>query len=315
MTPPVSIVIPCHSERGWDQLVGAVASALAQRPAPAEVVVVVDHNPRLYDRARRHLSGATVLDNRFSRGASGTRNTGAWHTTTPLVAFLDGDISAGPQWLAQLVAPFDDPSVVGTGGAIAAAWQLSQPRWMLDELLWAVGASYTGMPVTTAPVRNVWSASMAVRRDIFAEVRGFREGFGKIGSRNRPEDTDLCLRMSASGGRWMYVPEAVVDHHVPAERATFRYLLRRCYAEGRGKVQMARLLRGSDSLGAERSYLTRTLPQALLRDLYGAVRPRDAGQPARRIHAARAATVIAAVTAAAAGGAVETLGTRRPVPG
>jgi hypothetical protein len=118
--------------------------------------------------------------------------------------------------------------------------------------------------------------------------------------------------MSASGGRWMYVPKAVVDHYVPAERATFQFLLRRCYAEGRGKVQMARLLRGSRSLGAERSYLTRTLPQALLRDLQGAVRPRDAGQPARRTHAARAATVIAAVTAAAAGGAVETIGAQWP---
>lgn len=316
MTPAgparVSIVIPCHSERGWDTLVGTVASALAQRPAPAEVVVVVDHNPPLFDRAQRHLAGVTVLDNRFPRGASGARNTGAWHTTTPLIAFLDGDIKAGPQWLAQLVAPFDDPSVVGTGGAIAASWQRSQPQWMPDELLWAVGASYTGMPVNTAPVRNVWSASMAVRRDVFTEVGGFREGFGKIGPRNRPEDTDLCLRMSTSGGRWMYVPKAVVDHYVPAERATFRFLLRRCYAEGRGKVQMARLLHGSGSLRAERSYLTHTLPQALLRDLHGAVRPREAGQPARRIRAARAATVIAAVTAAAAGGAVETLGTRWP---
>jgi glucosyl-dolichyl phosphate glucuronosyltransferase len=307
----VSIVIPCHSERGWDTLVGAVASALAQQPAPAAVVVVVDHNPRLYERARRHFSGVTVLENRFEQGASGTRNTGAWHTTTPLVAFLDGDITAGPQWLAQLVAPFDDPSVVGTGGAIAAAWERSRPLWMPDELLWAVGASYTGMPTTTSPVRNVWSASMAVRREVFAAVGGFREGFGKIGSRNRPEDTDLCLRMSAGQGVWMYVPGAVVEHDVPAERSTFRFLLRRCYAEGRGKVQMARLLRGAKSLGAERSYLTRTLPRAVLRDLSGAVGVRDAGQATRTSHAARAGTVVVAVAAAAIGGAVETLGAGR----
>lgn len=304
-----SIVIPCHSERGWDALVGAVASALAQRPAPAEVVVVVDHNPRLHERAGRQFTGATVLENRFEQGASGARNTGAWHTGTPLVAFLDGDIAAGPDWLARLLAPFADPAVIGTGGAIAAAWERSRPGWMPDELLWAVGGSYTGMPTTTAPVRNVWSASMAVRRDAFAAVGGFREGFGKVGSRNRPEDTDLCLRMSEGGGRWMYVPGAVVAHDVPAERSTFRFLLRRCYAEGRGKVQMARLLDGSRSLGAERSYLTRTLPRAVLRDLSGAVGPR-AGGPSRQEHAARAGAVLAAVAAAAAGGAVETLSAR-----
>jgi GT2 family glycosyltransferase len=315
MTAPVSVVIPCHTERGWDTLVSAVTSALAQEPAPAEVVVVVDHNPRLYYRARRDLSGVTVLENRFARGASGTRNTGSWHTTTPLIAFLDGDITAGPQWLATLVAPFDDPSVVGTGGAIAPAWERPRPRWMPDELLWAVGASYTGLPATTAPVRNVWSASMAVRRDVFAAVGGFREGFGKIGSRNRPEDTELCLRMSVDGGRWMYVPDSKVAHDVPAERSTFRFLLRRCYAEGRGKVQMSRLLDSSQNLGAERSYLSRTLPRAVLRDLSGAVR---AERPARAGHAARAGTVVAAVAAAAAGGAVESLGTgwraRRPRP-
>lgn len=302
-----SIVIPCHSERGWDALAGAVASALAQQPAAVEVVVVVDHNPGLYERARGHFDGVTVLENRFERGASGTRNTGAWHTTTPLVAFLDGDIAAGPDWLARLVAPFDDPSVVGTGGAIAAAWERSRPRWMPDELLWAVGASYTGMPTSTAPVRNVWSASMAVRREVFAAVGGFREGFGKLGSRNRPEDTDLCLRMSANRGHWVYVPDAVVAHDVPAERSTFRFVIRRCYAEGRGKVQMARLLDNTKSLGAERSYLTRTLPRAVLSGLSGAVRARHPGQPTRTSHAARAGTVVAAVTAAALGGAVEIL--------
>jgi GT2 family glycosyltransferase len=304
-----SIVIPCHSDRGWTALVAAVASALAQQPAPADVVVVVDHNPGLYERARQHFAGVTVLENGFERGASGTRNTGAWHTSTALIAFLDGDITAGPQWLARLVAPFDDPAVVGTGGAIAAAWERSRPRWMPDELLWAVGASYTGMPTSTAPVRNVWSASMAVRRAVFADVGGFREGFGKIGNRNRPEDTDLCLRMAAGRGHWMYVPDAIVEHDVPAERSTFRFLLRRSYAEGRGKVQMARLLDSPSSLGTERSYLTRTLPRALLRDLSGAVRARDATR------GARAAAVVAAVAAAAVGGAVETLARRdRPAP-
>jgi GT2 family glycosyltransferase len=308
-TTAVSVVIPCHTERNWDTLVRAVASALGQRPAaPDQVVVVVDHNPALFERARRQLTGVTVLENRFEPGASGNRNTGAWHATTPLLAFLDGDIAADADWLAQIMEPFTDPEVVGTGGAIAAAWSRSRPSWLPDELLWAFGASYTGMPTTTAAVRNVWSASMAVRRDAFISVGGFRDGFGKIGNRNRPEDTDLCLRMSEGGGRWMYVPDAVVEHDVPSERSTFRFLMRRCYAEGRGKVQMARLLGGSRTLGAERSYLSRTLPRAVLREASGAAR---VAGPGRRQHAARAGTVVAAVAAAAVGGAVETVGAAR----
>jgi len=297
----VGVVIPCHTEQRWAGLYAAVASVLAQRPAPAEVVVVVDHNEPLYRRAARELSGVTVLRNDCpERGVSGNRNTGVYHLDTPLVALLDDDAYAHPGWLAGLVAPFADPAVCGTGGAIRPAWQTRRPGWVPDEFLWAWGGSYTGLPTTTAPVRNVWSASMAVRRDVFAKVDGFRVGFGKVGDRSRPEDTDLCLRMSeASGGRWIYVPDALIDHPVPADKATMRYFLTRCYHEGRGKVALARLNHGRDSLGSESAYLRRTLPAGIRCGLGAAARRRDP------TGLARAGTIVAGAAAAAFGGLVE----------
>ena len=303
--PTVSVVIPCHTQQQWPSLVTAIASLEAQSPRPAEITVVVDHNPELYERARRELSGVTVLANRYQPGASGNRNTGAFDTTTPLVAFLDGDSRPHEGWLAALVAPFAEPTVVGTGGAIRPDWQRPRPGWFPDEFLWTVGGSYTGMPATAAPVRNVWSASMAVRRDVFASVGGFRDGFGKLGDRSRPEDTDLCLRMGQVG-RWMYAPQAVIDHPVEPERTTFGYFLRRCFHEGRGKVQLARLLDGRRSLSSERDYLRKTVPQAILRGLSGTLRGQGAA------HAARSGAVLAGVAAAAAGGAIESVGARRP---
>jgi glucosyl-dolichyl phosphate glucuronosyltransferase len=301
----VSIVIPTHSEKRWHQLVRTVASARAQFHQVAEVVVVVDHNPQLYRRVRRDLGGVTVLENLYTQGVSGTRNTGAFHTSTPLIAFLDDDTVAEPYWLARLVEPFTDPAVVGAGGGINPDWARQRPRWMPEEFLWAVGGSYAGMPTTTAPIRNVWSASMIVRREAFLKVGGFRTGFGKLGDQNRPEDTELCLRMSAAGGgHWMYVPGAVIRHEVPADRSTFGFFLRRCYAEGRGKVQMAGLNSSTDSLGAERDYL-RSLPRAVIRDIAAASRGRCVS------HALRAGSVVAGVAAAGFGGAVETLTGRR----
>lgn len=298
----VSIVIPTHSEKRWASLTRTIASAHAQTHPAAEIVVVVDHNPAMATRVRAEFPGVTVLENVYARGASGNRNTGAFHTRTPFIAFLDDDTVASPSWLAGQLVPFADPSVVGTGGGIIPAWAKSRPTWMPDELLWAVGVSYTGMPTRTAPIRNVWSANMIVRRDAFLAVGGFRTGFGKLGDQNRPEDTELCLRMSsAAGGRWMYVPDATIDHEVPAERSTFGFLMRRCYAEGRGKVQMAGLMPKDQELGAEKDYLRRILPRAVARNLA------DAGTGRGMYHALRAATVVAAVAAAAWGGGVETL--------
>ena len=303
--PAVTIVIPTHAEQRWPSLVRTVATARSQTHTPAEVIVVVDHNPEFFRRIRRDLAGVTVLENAYAQGVSGNRNTGAFHAQTPLIAFLDDDTSADPQWLARLVEPFADPAVVGAGGGIDPDWEKSRPRWMPEEFLWAVGGSYAGMPTETAPIRNVWSASMIVRRDVFARVGGFRVGFGKLGARNRPEDTELCLRMSAqSGGHWMYVPRAVIRHEVPACRASFRFFLRRCYAEGRGKVQMAGLHDGNATLGAERAYL-RSLPKAVVRNLGAAIRGRGFDK------ALRAGGVVAGVAAAGFGSVVETVQTRR----
>jgi GT2 family glycosyltransferase len=303
--PEVSIVIPTHTEQRWASLVRTVACAKSQLYTPAEIVVVVDHNPALYRRARRDLAGVTVLENRYAQGVSGNRNTGAFHTHTALIAFMDDDVIAEPDWLGRLVAPFADPTVVGTGGGISPAWEGPEPRWMPEEFLWAVGGSYAGMPTETAPIRNVWSASMIVRRETFMAVGGFRTGFGKLGGQNRPEDTELCIRMSAvRGGHWMYVPDAVIRHEVPAIRSTFSFFLRRCYAEGRGKVQMAGLNAQTESLGAERDYL-RSLPRAVVRNITAASRGRGAH------HALKAGSVLAGVAAAGVGGAMETISTRR----
>ena len=298
--PAVSIVIPTHSEERWSSLVRTVACARTQIYAPAEIVVVVDHNPALYRRARRDLAGVTVLENLYAQGVSGNRNTGAFHTHTALIAFMDDDVVAEPDWLGRLVAPFADLWSSAPAAGSARRGSGRAPSWMPEEFLWAVGGSYTGMPTETSPIRNVWSAGMVVRRETFMAVGGFRTGFGKLGGQNRPEDTELCIRMSAAGGgHWMYVPEAVIRHEVPAARSTFAFFVRRCYAEGRGKVQMAGLNTKTDSLGAEKDYL-RSLPRAVLHNIAIG-------------HLRKAGSVIAGVAAAGLGGAVETISSRRTI--
>jgi GT2 family glycosyltransferase len=248
----------------------------------------------------------TVLANRYHRGASGNRNTGAESATGGFLAFLDDDTAACPTWPARMMPAFADPAVVGVGGGIHGAWANPRPRWMPDEFLWTVGVSYAGMPTTTAPIRNVWSANMVVRRDAFEAVGGFRNGFAKVGDQNRPEDTDLCLRTStADGGLWMYVPNAVIRHEVPADRSTFRFFLSRCYAEGRGKVQPAGRLNGTRNLGTERDYVRRTLPRAVSRGLL------DAGRGRGAAHALRAGAMVAAIFAAGLGVVVESLSAAR----
>jgi len=145
-------------------------------------------------------------------------------------------------------------------------------------------------------VRNGWAENMIVRRDEFAAVGGFRTGFGKLGAHSRPEDTDLCIRMQAGGGTWRFEPAAVVRHHVPAERSTFPFFLRRCWHEGRGKADLGRLLADRGTAGREEAaYVRQVLPRGFARHAGRAVRT---GRPE---HLARAAAIAAGLLAAAAG--------------
>lgn len=296
----VSVVIACHSAERWASLTRAIESATSQHPAPAVVIVAVDHNPVLSARVRSGFPHIAVADNDRVRGASVTRNVGAELATTPLLAFLDDDATAHPGWLATLLVPFADPDVIGTGGGVDGVWETGQPAWFPDEFGWVVGASYTGLPEQTAPVRNVWSENMAVRREAFERVGGFSAEFGKLGHTSRPEDTDLCIRMAATTARgcWTYVPGARVDHAVPRGRSTLRFFLRRSFSEGRGKVEMSRKLAGHRDLGSERAYLRVTLPVGVARRLAAGLRHR------RGRDLAQAAAILAGILAAAAGGAL-----------
>lgn len=293
----VTVVIPAHSTKRWLGLIAAVESVLEQSPGAAQVVVSVDHNLELEERARQELSGATVVSNRFGRGASGARNSGVLVATTPLVAFLDSDARAGAGWLTRLVAPFRDSQVIGTGGTVAPHWQVTPPPWFPEEFSWVVGASFIGQATGQAKVRNVWSENMAVRRDVFLSVGGFNLDFGKVGDSSRPEDTDLCLRMGAiqPGRHWLYVPDAIVFHAVPRERSRFSFFLRRCFSEGRGKVELARRNAGPSVLGDEIHYLSDTVPRGIGRNLVGAALGRDVWS------LARAGAMVAGIGAAGLG--------------
>ncbi len=270
----VSVVVACHSEARLGLLEQCVAAALAQQLTPREVVIAVDNNELLYHRVRamyRSNHKVEVVEHTGTRGASAARNTGVRAARCPIIAFLDDDVVADPAWLRRLVAPLEDATVVGTGGSAVPRWQTSRPRWFPEEFLWIVGVSFKGMPDATAEVRNVWSENMAVRRAPFLGCGGFREGFGKRHDVSRPEDTEMCIRFARRrGDRWLYVPEARIEHYVPEMRASFGFFVRRCHNEGRGKIEMRRLTRSG--LSSERAYALRTVPAALARYAWSAVR-------------------------------------------
>jgi glucosyl-dolichyl phosphate glucuronosyltransferase len=297
LVPTVSVVICTWTGGRWRELVEAVESVGRQTRPPLETIVVVDHDAALLARVKAELSGVVVAANVEARGLSGARNSGLALARGDVVAFLDDDAVASVEWLGLLAAEYGDERVLGVGGAIVPVWEV-RPGWFPAEFGWVVGCTYRGLPSERAAVRNLIGASMSFRRELFAQLGGFRQGIGRVGSRPVGcEETEFCLRVGRArpGGELVYQPLAVVHHRVPALRARWRYFLARCYGEGLSKALIVRAAGFRRGLAAERSYAARALTSGFCSELSAALTLRD------RSGFGRAAAIAAGLVATAAG--------------
>jgi glycosyltransferase involved in cell wall biosynthesis len=275
------VVVSTYDRKRWEDLSACLEALRGQTVIPREVVVVVDHNPELLASAEESFPWAKVVENSRTRGLAGARNTGIDVSQSSIVAFIDDDARAEPDWLEQLQACFADPNTVGAGGALIPRWTDGVPRWLPSEFYWVFGCSYTGLPEHLAPVRNPIGANMAIRVDPLREIGGFREGAAgsqprAIRSRgvvraggNVPDDTDLAIRVKQRWPQsiWLYQPEARVHHTVTRERASLRYFIRRSFEEGAGKARLAGLVGPQAGLSSERRHVAVVLPRGVARGL------------------------------------------------
>jgi hypothetical protein len=266
----VGVVVCAYTPRRWGALVRALASVRAQLRPPDAVVLVIDHDDELLDRARQAFPDVHVVPNAEARGLSGARNTGMQHSATDVVAFLDDDAEADPAWLVHLIGAFDRPGVLGAGGWVEPAWATRRPGWLPVEFDWVVGCSYRGLPGPLEPMRNPIGANMAFLREPVLRAGGFTSGIGRLGTRPLGgEETELAIRLAQAdpAGTILHVPAARVLHAVEPDRGTWRYFRSRCWAEGISKAHISARIGTTQGLASERSYATSVLPRGLGRGL------------------------------------------------
>ncbi len=274
----ISVVICAYTENRWDDLVEAIASVQQQTISAQEIVLVIDHNEKLLQQALTYFTDIIVVENHGPAGANGSRNAGVAATTGAILAFLDDDAVAAPNWLEQLLPGFADLQVLGVGGYIEPLWLDHRPIWFPEEFNWVLGCSYRGMPTKSANVRNLIGCNMAIRREVWDSIGGFWHQFGHVGGEPRGcGDTEFGIRIHQ---RWpehklLYLPDAKVSHRVPASRACWSYFISRCRFEGRSKSRLAHVVGKRDGLSSERLYTLYTLPQGFIQGLNEAIFQHD----------------------------------------
>jgi cellulose synthase/poly-beta-1,6-N-acetylglucosamine synthase-like glycosyltransferase len=299
-TPDVTVIVLAYSLERWSLTCDAVESVLSQTYPPREIILCIDNNVELAERLRQrwpHLPeqepsirvverereerrssereerNATLAPDgpqRSSYASHGShiaagRNAAVKLATTEIVAFLDDDATADPDWLQRLLGPFSDPSVLAVGGAPLPVYAKPRPRWFPAEFDWVFGCAYAGLPTTTAPTLRLIGANMAARRKDVLAIGGLR---------SLADDLDMSHRLLERSPRngLMYEPRAIVHHYVHEERLTWRYFLRRCVWTSRRKVAIMKGLGGAANMQADRRFVRRTLSVGVttgLRELLG----------------------------------------------
>jgi glycosyltransferase involved in cell wall biosynthesis len=277
----LAVIVCAYTEERWADIVDAIESLQTQSTPPGEIVLVIDHNDSLYDRAVEQFGdGVVIVKNTHKNGLSGARNTGIAASTRPLLAFLDDDARADQDWVQHIVTPYANERVVGVGGDIHPDWLEGRPKWWPKQFDWVVGCTYEGHAAVLnehdlLEIRNAIGANMSVRRSAFDAVGGFSAGLGRVGKHPvGAEETELYIRIRhwKPDSMVIFMPNASVHHRVPASRGTFNYFRRRCYAEGLSKAIVSHLVGEADKLSSEWGYTLKTLPLGVLRGVLDTIK-------------------------------------------
>lgn len=199
--------------------------------------IVVDDGSRdpaaVADVVRRCGAESVVLP--ANVGPAGARNAGLRRVGTPLVAFVDSDVTAAPEVLLRLGSHFADPRLAVVAPRITGHADSARPRWFQRYDAVASPLDLGRRPSGVRPGGTVaWlpSACLVARTSALtaAPPGGFDESM-RVG-----EDVDLVWRLSASGRRIRYDPELEVGHQ---SRPTLEAWLARIHAYGTSGAPLA----------------------------------------------------------------------------
>lgn len=210
----------------------------AQTVPPTEVIVVDASDSTETLDVVREFPGVTYLRNNRGPGHTATsRSIGLTAATGDVLAFLDDDAYADPDWLEQLLVRYDDPSVAAVGG-LARRGQPGEESEGIGEIgLLLPNGRLTGFfaanPGRDVDVDHLIGANMSIRRSIANELGGIHDHYPGTCLR---EETDMLLRMRRAGYRAVYTPDAAVEHVAGPYARGRRFDLRYTYYGSRNHV-------------------------------------------------------------------------------
>jgi cellulose synthase/poly-beta-1,6-N-acetylglucosamine synthase-like glycosyltransferase len=203
--PSISVVIPAY--RRPEQLREAVLSVFEQDLPPSEYeVIVIDSSPddsvaQVMSELQPKAPCRVTYRRKEAEGPGPSRNLGVESSTGPIVAFMDSDCAATPDWLRAGLAAFSDDVGIVQGPV--------RPR---PEK--TVGV-FSHSLLVERETYCYQTANVFYRRECFDQVGGFMKNW--LGGSQRVvggEDADMAWRVKREGWSTFFCNDALVYHDV-----------------------------------------------------------------------------------------------------
>jgi glycosyltransferase involved in cell wall biosynthesis len=199
----LTVYIPCFNVENYIET--SIRGLLSQTRPPDEILVIDDGSTdRSVEIASRFP--VRVLRHERNRGLAAARNTAFANAGQELVGAIDADVFPEANWLARLLAHFDDRRVVAAGGRLIEQFRdTPADQWRFLHLCQDMGENR--IDIEWPSHRRLGGFGTILRKSAVNEVGGYNESY-----RTNYEDCDMCERLLRAGHKLVFEPLAVAHH-------------------------------------------------------------------------------------------------------
>ncbi|MFZ4860102.1 MAG: mycofactocin biosynthesis glycosyltransferase MftF [Desulfuromonadaceae bacterium] len=221
--PEVSIVIPVMNRADELRRCLTSLSRLTYPRKKLQIIVVDDGSVDASPDVAREFGALLVPSGGVGRGPAAARNVGASIAEGEILAFIDSDCSASPDWLCQLIPAFNDSAMAAVGGQVDGMCSESAVDRYEAVMSSLSISSRERVGNSGSDTFYLPGCNLLVRRSAFTSVGGFDD------SMHVGEDVDLTWRLRDRSWSICYLPLGNILHE---HRSSIRSFMSRRFDYG-----------------------------------------------------------------------------------
>ena len=169
-------------------------------------------------------------------GLSRARNCGILATRAPLIANIDDDATAEPNWLEIFLTRFAslEPEVAAIGGEVDPVWQSPPPDWLEPWMKGMLSAGSARKPIACFLDSNegCLECNTCYRRTALLNAGLYPTELGRTGTLLLSGEGAINLILLQKGWRLFFEPAALIHHTIHADRLAPLWFRKRSFWQG-----------------------------------------------------------------------------------